>query len=148
MTIKQIETAIADGEIEESKTEKLELVVAATKVLAKTIQTELNGVKFHNHETREFLQSKQFKDAVLDAILYTLEYKETSNPLKRSELKLFKNKKATNIHYMETCEKLSAGIIHAIGVSDEDDDTINLMLQEIMSHYIEMMETKTFEDKK
>jgi len=50
------------------------------------------------------------------------------------------NKKATNAHYYEVCEKLSAGILHAIGVSDEDDDTINLMLQEIISHYIETLE--------
>ena len=142
MTIKQIETAIADGEIEESKTEKLELVIAATKVLSRTIQEDLDCKKMHNQETCEFLHSKHFKDAVLDAILYTLELKETSHPLKRSELKLFKNKKATNAHYIEVCEKLSAGIIHAIGVSDEDDDTINLMLQEIISHYIETLENK------
>lgn len=141
MTIKQIETAIADGEIEESKIEKLELVIAATKVFSKTIQEELSRCKMHE-VTYEFLQSKKFKDAVLDAILYTLELKETSHPLRRSELKLFKNKKATNAHYVEVCEKLSAGILHAIGVSDEDDDTINLMLQEIISHYIEVLETK------
>ena len=142
MTIKQIETAIADGEIEESKIEKLELVIAATKVFSKTIQDELSDCKMHE-VTYEFLQSKKFKDAVLDAILYTLELKETSHPLRRSELKLFKNKKATNAHYIEVCEKLSSGILHAIGVSDEDDDTINLMLQEIISHYIEVLETKT-----
>ncbi len=148
MTVKQLETAIADGEIEESKTEKLELVLSATKVLAKTIQTDLDCEKMHNQETYDFLHSKHFKDAVLDAILYTLEYKETSHPLKRAELKLFKNKKATNAHYLETCEKLSAGIVHAIGVRDEDDDTINLMLQEILSHYIQHLENKTFGDKK
>lgn len=142
MTIKQIETAIADGEIDESKTEKLELVVAATKTLSRTIQEELSCVKMHNQLTCDFLNSKHFKDAILDTILYTLEYKETSNPLKRSELKLLKNKKATNDHYVEVCEKLSAGIVHAIGVSDEDDDTINLMLQEILSHYIEILENK------
>ena len=96
----------------------------------------------HNQETCDFLTSKHFKDALLDAILFTLEYKETSNPLKRSELKLLKNKKATNSHYIEVCEKLSAGIVHAIGVSDEDDDTINLMLQEIISHYIDKIEIK------
>ena len=140
MTIKQIETAIADGEIEESKIEKLELVIAATKVLARTIQKDLECEKMHNEQTCEFLHGKQFKDALLDAILYTLEYKETSNPLKRSELKLLKNKKATNSHYVEVCEKLSAGIVHAIGVSDEDDDTINLMLQEIIAHYIQHIE--------
>ena len=143
MTIKQIEIAIADKEFDESKTEKLELVIAATKVLSKTIQEELDCSKMHKQETCEFLHSKHFKDAVLDAILYTLEYKETLNPLKRSELKLFKNRKATNSHYIEVCEKLTAGIVHAIGVSDEDDDTINLMLQEIMSHYIEVLENKT-----
>lgn len=141
MTIKQIETAITDGEIEESKIEKLELVVSATKVLSKTIKEELLDCKMHK-TTHEFLQTKKFKDAVLDAILYTLELKETSHPLKRNELKLFKNKKATNMHYLETCEKLTAGIVHAIGVSDEDDDTINLMLQEIMSHFIEKIENK------
>lgn len=146
MTIKQLETAIADGEIEESKTEKLELVIAATKVLSKTIQEELDCVKMHNQATCDFLHSKHFKDAVLDAILYTLEFKETSNPLKRSELKLFKNKKATHIHYIEVCEKLASGIVHAIGVSDEDDDTINLMLQEILSHYIEVLESKIATD--
>lgn len=140
MTIKQIETAIADGEIEESKIEKLELVIDATKVLARTIQADLECQKMHNKETCDFLHSKHFKDALLDAILYTLEYKETHNPLKRSELKLLKNKKATNSHYYEVCEKLSAGIVHAIGVSDEDDDTINLMLQEIISHYLETLE--------
>ena len=94
----------------------------------------------HNQETCEFFHSKHFKDALLDAILYTLEFKETSQPLKRSELKLLKNKKATHYHYIEVCEKLSAGIIHAIGVSDEDDDTINLMLQEIIAHYLEHLE--------
>ena len=140
MTIKQIETAIADGEIEESKIEKLELVIDATKVLARTIQEDLDCKKMHNETTCNFLHSKHFKDALLDAILYTLEYKETSNPLKRSELKLLKNKKATNSHYYEVCEKLSAGIVHAIGVSDEDDDTINLMLQEIITHYLEVLE--------
>lgn len=140
MTIKQIETAIADGEVEESKIEKLELVIASTKTLARTIKEELDCTKMHNKETCDFLHSKHFKDALLDAILYTLEYKETHNPLKRSELKLIKNKKATNAHYYEVCEKLSAGILHAIGVSDEDDDTINLMLQEIISHYIETLE--------
>ena len=142
MTIKQIETAIADGDIEQTKIEKLELVIAATKVLARTIQEELECTKMHNQETCDFLTSKHFKDALLDAILFTLEYKETSNPLKRSELKLLKNKKATNSHYIEVCEKLSAGIVHAIGVSDEDDDTINLMLQEIISHYIDKIEIK------
>ena len=143
MTIKQIETAIADGEIEESKVEKLELVVNSTKVLSKTIQEELDCTKMHNQETCEFLHSKHhFRDALLDAILYTLELKETSNPLKRSELKLLKNKKATNAHYIEVCDKISAGVIHAIGLSDEDDDTINLMLQEILSHYIQHLETK------
>ncbi len=140
MTIKQIETAIADGEIEESKIEKLELVISATKVLARTIQEELECEKMHNQETCEFFHSKHFKDALLDAILYTLEYKETSHPLKRAELKLLKNKKATNLHYIEVCEKLSAGIVHAIGVSDEDDDTINLMLQEIIAHYLQHLE--------
>lgn len=140
MTIKQIETAIADGEVEESKVEKLELVVTASKSFSKTIQEELNGVKMHNQQTQEFLTSKHFKDAILDAILYSLEYKETSNPLKRSELKLLKNKKATHHHYIEVCEKLSASIVHAIGLSDEDDDTINLMLQEIIAHYIEILE--------
>ena len=140
MTIKQIETAIADGEIEESKIEKLELVISATKVLARTIQEDLNCEKMHNKETCDFLHSKQFKDALLDSILYTLEYKETFNPLKRSELKLLKNKKATHFHYIEVCEKLSAGIVHAIGVSDEDDDTINLMLQEIIAHYLVHLE--------
>ena len=142
MTVKQLETALLDGKIEESKTDKLELVVDATKVLAKTIQTDLIGCKMH-HVTYEFMQSKHFKDAILDAILYTLEYKETSHPLKRSDLKLFKNKKATNIHYLETCDKLTSGIVHAIGVSDEDDDTINLMLQEILSHYMDFLELKT-----
>lgn len=142
MTIKQIETAIADGEIEESKIEKLELVISATKVLSKTIQDELQNCKMHE-TTKHFMQSKNFRDAVLDSILYSLEFKETSHPLRRTELKYIKNKKATNAHYLETCEKLSAGIVHAIGVSDEDDDTINLMLQEIISHYIDILETKT-----
>lgn len=142
MTIKQLEIAIADGEIEESKIEKLELVIAATKVLAKTIQEELDFTKMHNEETCKFLHSKHFKDSLLDSILYTLEFKEIPNPLKRSELKLFKNKKATNAHYVEVCEKLSAGIIHSIGASDEDNDSTNLMLQEIMSHYIEVVESK------
>ena len=141
MTIKQIETAIADGEIEESKIEKLELVISATKVLSKTIQADLQNCKMHEI-SKEFLQSKQFKDALLDAILYTLELKETSHPLRRSELKLFKNKKATNAHYLEVCDKLSQGVMHAINLSDEDDDTINLMLQEIISHYIENLENK------
>ncbi len=140
MTIKQIETAIADGEIEESKVEKLELVVTASKSFSKTIQEDLNGVKMHNQETIEFLKSKHFKDAILDAILYALEYKDTSNPLKRNELKLLKNKKATHSHYIEVCEKLQASIVHAIGVSDEDDDSINLMLQEILSHYVDTLE--------
>ena len=141
MTIKQIETAIADGEFEESKIEKLELVIAAAKVLSKTIQEDLDCEKMHE-ATCKFLHSKHFKDAVLDSILYTLEFKETSNPLKRSELKLFKNKKATHSHYIEVCEKLSAGIVHAISVSDEDDDTINLILQEIMCHYIQHLEAR------
>ena len=141
MTIKQIETAIADKEYDESKTEKLELVIAATKVLSKTIQEELDCEKMHEN-TCKFLHSKHFKDAVLDAILHTLEYKDTLNPLKRSELKLFKNKKATHAHYIEVCEKLTAGIVHEIGVSDEDDDTLNYMLQEIMTHYIEHLETR------
>ena len=140
MTIKQIETAIADGNVEESKIEKLELVISATKTLSKTIQEELDCEKMHNAETCKFIHSKHFKDALLDAILYTLEYKETTNPLKRTELKLLKNKKATHYHYIEVCEKLSAGIVHAIGVSDEDDDTINLMLQEIIAHYLEHLE--------
>ena len=142
MTIKQIETALSDGEIEESKVEKLELVVTATKSFAKTIQEDLNGIKMHNHETVKFLKSKHFKDALLDAILYSLEFKETSHPLKRAELKLLKNKKATHAHYLEVCEKLLAGIIHEIGMNNEDDDSINLMLQEIISHYIEELENK------
>ena len=142
MTIKRLEIAISDGEIEESKIEKLELVIDATRVLSKTIQEELECTKMHNQATCEFLHSKHFKDAMLDAILFTLEYKETSNPLKRSELKLLKHKKATHAHYIEVCEKLSAGIVYAIGVSDADDDTQNLMLQEIMSHYIETLENK------
>ena len=91
MTIKKIETAIADGDIPESKIEKWELVISATKSFAKTIQEDLNGVKMHNEETLKFLQSKHFKDALFDAILYSLEFKETSNPLKRNELKLLKN---------------------------------------------------------
>ena len=41
MTIKQMETAIMDGDIEESKIEKLELVIAASKTFSKTIQEEL-----------------------------------------------------------------------------------------------------------
>ncbi len=142
MTIKQIETAIADGNIPENKVGKWELVIAATKSFAKTIQDDLNGIKMHNEETVKFLKSKHFKDALLDAILYSLEYKETSNPLKREELKLLKNKKATHAHYLDVCEKLSAGIIHAIGVSDEDDDTINLMLQEVICRYIVELESK------
>lgn len=137
-----METAIMDGDIEESKIEKLELVISASKTFSKTIQEELNGIKMHNEPTQEFLNSKHFKDAVLDAILYALEYKETSNPLKRSELKLLKNKKATHNHYIDVCEKLSASIVHAIGVSDEDDDTINLMLQEIIAHYLEILEQR------
>ena len=129
MTIKRFEIAISDGEIEESKIEKLELVIDATRVLSKTIQEELECTKMHNQATCEFLHSKHFKDAMLDAILFTLEYKETSNPLKRSELKLLKHKKATHAHYIEVCEKLSAGIVYAIGVSYADYDTQNLMLQ-------------------
>ena len=142
MTIKQIETAIADGEIEEGKIEKLELVISAAKSFSKTIQEDLNGVKMHNEATTEFLKGRHFKDSVLDAMLYALEYKETSNPLKRAELKLLKNKKATHSHYIEVCEKLSASIVHAIGVSEKDDDSINLMLQEVLSHYMDVLEAK------
>ena len=138
MTIKQIKKAIAEHEIPESKIEKLEIVIAATKTLSKNIQETLVGVKMHKQDTLNFLYNKHFKDALLDAILYTLEFKETANPLKRSELESLEN----TSHLIEVCEKLSAGIIHAIGVSDEDDDSINLMLQEVISHYIEELEHK------
>jgi len=141
MTTKNLEQILNSGSIEPKKAEKLKIVYDATNALTSDVRRVLlNKQNIMHEQTFKFLKHKNFRNALLESIFYTLELKEIPHHLKRSELTCFTNKTYSKAQYLEVCEKLTNGIVHAIGVSDEDDDTINIMLQEILSHYMDELE--------
>lgn len=138
MTIKQLEIKLEDPFMSEKDKEKLTLVLKASAVLSREMQkTLIDNVNMHE-ESMSLLQSKKFKDATLDTILKILEHKEEANHLRRSELKIIRDKNISDPRYLEVCKKLNTGLMYCI--STEEDNVLNFELQEIMSKFLDVIE--------
>ena len=142
IVVKELESSIANGEIDEMHAEKIQIVLDATYALTSDIRSLLMNNPDEMHEkTYSFLKHKNFRNTILSVILQTLEDKENLNCLKRPELLLLSTETLGSDKYMAVLDKIHTGIIHHLELEqnkkecNKDTCTNLVYLQGILIYY-------------
>ncbi|MBO5954773.1 MAG: hypothetical protein J6Q13_02245 [Clostridia bacterium] len=141
MTAKELEADIKNGNFDEKKSKKMELVLDATKAITSSIRSTLVEKQILRENTEKFLKHKKFRDELLSAIFKILEHKDGAHHLRRSELDLLLDSNASIIQYKEVLNKINNGLI--LLISEEDENEFNYMLQEVLTNYIDNVHKST-----
>ncbi len=134
MTFKELKQELENGELTEKEQTKKEILYNATSALTSDIRTELMGKNILKGEIESFLKHKHFKDALLNAIIDTLDQNKPHHLRKRELVVLF-DENAKFEDKNEIVNKIHTGVLECI---QKNPDETNWKLQAVLEYYISL----------